>query len=231
MAVELVDVVGAAGRAVAVRVDGREDLGTAVERLGLARAPVLVLVGGAAHMSGADTARVRDALAHAIVPVVERAGATVVDGATKVGVMELAGDVRAELGARFPLVGVIVAALVGDAELDDRHTHFVLVPGEEWGDESELLAAFAAAVADGSPSVTVLANGGDIAWDDVAVSIAEERRVVVLADSGRTADELAAAATTRARSLHESGFVAVVPVTDSDAIGAALARALGTSAP
>jgi hypothetical protein len=77
----------------------------------------------------------------------------------------------------------------------------------------------------------VLANGGDIAWDDVAFSIAEERRVVVLADSGRTADELAAAATTRARSLQESGFVVVVPVTDSDAIRAAIARALGTSVP
>jgi hypothetical protein len=60
---------------------------------------------------------------------------------------------------------------VSETELDERHTHFVLVPGEDWGDESELVSAFATAVARGSRSVTVLANGGAIAWRDAAWSV------------------------------------------------------------
>lgn len=179
-------------------------------------------------MAASDAARVKEALAAGVVPVVERLGATVVDGATRVGVMRIIGDVRAEAGAGFPLVGVVAAQLLAEAELDERHTHFVLVPGDKWGDESELLSAFAT-VAGGPRAVTVLANGGAIAWDDVAFSVAERHRVVVLAGSGRTADELAAAETPRALALHESGLVRVVPVRDTDAVSAEVAEALETS--
>jgi hypothetical protein len=223
--VELVDVEVRGRRIPAVRVGGRDDLPAAVERLGLERSPVVVLVGGAAHMAASDAARVKEAFAVGIVPVVERLGATVVDGATRVGVMRLIGDVRTEAGAGFPLVGVVAAKLLADAELDERHTHFVLVPGEKWGDESALLSA-SATVVGGPRAVTVLANGGAIAWDDVSFSVAEGRRVVVLAGSGRTADELAAAKTPRAWALHDSGLVRVVPVRDTDAVSAEVAQAL-----
>jgi hypothetical protein len=172
--------------------------------------------------------RVKEALAVSIVPVVQRLGATVVDGATRVGVMRLVGEVRAEAGGGFALVGVVAARLRAEAELDEHHTHFVLVPGEKWGDESELLSAFATVVG-GRRAVTVLANGGATAWGDLAFSIAEKRPVVALAGSGRTADELAAADTPRARALHESGLVSVVPVRDTDAVSAEVADALNTS--
>jgi hypothetical protein len=187
---------------------------------------VLVLVGGAADMSETDAGLVEQALSAAIVPVVERVRATVVDGATRVGVMQLVGRARAELSGGFPLVGVVVAGLVAETELDEHHTHFVLVPGDDWGDESELLSAFATAVAAGARGVTVLANGGDIAWRDLASSVAEGRPVVVLGGSGRTADELAEAETPRARDLHESRLVTVVAVDDADAVATAVADAL-----
>jgi SLOG in TRPM, prokaryote len=230
VAVELVDVEVRGRRIPAARVVGRGDLAVAAARLGLERSPVVVLVGGAAHMAASDTRRVTEALSDAVVPVAERLGAIVVDGATRVGVMKLIGDLRSKAGAGFPLVGVVAAQLVGEAELDERHTHFVLVPGTTWGDESELLSAFAAA-AGGSRSVTVLANGGALAWDDAAFSVAEGRRVVVLAGSGRMADELAAAESGRARALHESGLVTVVPVGDAKALATELAGALESYAP
>jgi hypothetical protein len=211
------------------RVAGRDDLAAAVGAFGLAPSPVLVLVGGAADMSETDAELVERALSAAIVPVVERVGATVVDGATRVGVMRLVGRARAEVSGRFPLVGVVVAGLVAETELDEHHTHFVLVPGDDWGDESELLSAFATAVADGARSVTVLANGGPIAWRDVASSVAEGRPVVVLGGSGRTADELASAETPRARDLYESRLVTVVEVTDADAVATSVADALDGS--
>jgi hypothetical protein len=75
----------------------------------------------------------------------------------------------------------------------------------------------------------VLANGGAIAWDDVAFSVAEERPVVALAGSGRTADELAAAETPRAQALHDTGLVSVAPVRDTDAVSAEVADALNRS--
>jgi uncharacterized protein with LGFP repeats len=212
----------------AARVEGRDDLPAAAERLGLDHAPVLVLVGGAASMDASDAVHVKEALAVGIVPVVEQLGATAVDGATRVGVMQLIGEVRAEAAASFSLVGVVAAQLLAEAELDEHHTHFVFVPGEKWGDESELLSAFATVVG-GQRSVTVLANGGAIAWDDVAFSVAEGRPVIALAGSGRTADELAAADTPRAQALHDSGLVSVVPVRDTDAVSAKVADALERS--
>ena len=229
MAVELVELEVRGARIPAARVCGREDLLAAVARLGLAPSPVLVLVGGAADMSAADARSVEEALSAAIVPVVERVGATVIDGATRVGVMQLVGRVRAELSAGFPLVGVVAAGLVAETELDEHHTHFVLVPGEEWGDESELLSAFATAVASGGPTVTVLANGGAIALQDVESSVAEGRPIVVLAGSGRTADELAAAETARAQALHDSRLLTVVGVTDANAVATAVAAAFDGS--
>ena len=229
MAVELVELEVRGRRIPAARIGGRDDLTEAAAGLGLPRSPVLVLVGGAADMSPADAGFVREALSAAIVPVVERVGATVVDGATRFGVMQLVGEVRAERSALFPLVGVVVAELVAETELDEHHTHFVLAPGEEWGDESELLSAFATTVARGTPAVTVLANGGAVAWKDAASSVAERRRVVVLAGSGRSADELAAAETPRARALHESSLVTVVAVTDADAVATAVGGALEES--
>jgi SLOG in TRPM, prokaryote len=211
------------------RVAGRDDLHAAVRGLGLSPSPVLVLVGGAAEMSETDALLVEQALSAAIVPVVERVGATVVDGATRVGVMQLVGRARAGLSGGFTLVGVVVAGLVAETELDEHHTHFVLVPGDDWGDESELLSAVATAVADGARTVTVLANGGAVAWRDVASSVAEERPVIVLAGTGRTADELASAETPRARDLYESPLVTVVAVTDHDAVATAVADALDGS--
>jgi len=46
------------------------------------------------------------------------------------------------------------------AELERHHTHFVLVPGNEWGDESPWLADVADTLAAGEPSVTIVASSG-----------------------------------------------------------------------
>lgn len=229
MSLELSELEVRGKRIPTARVAGRDDLRSAVRGLGLSPSPVLIVVGGAAEMSETDALLVEEALSAAIVPVVERVGATVVDGATRVGVMQLVGRARAGLSGGFPLVGVVVAGLVAETELDEHHTHFVLVPGDDWGDESELLSAVATAVADGARTVTVLANGGAVAWRDVASSVAVERPVIVLAGTGRTADELASAETPRARDLYESPLVTVVAVTDADAVATAVADALDGS--
>jgi hypothetical protein len=221
-----------------VRIDGLEDLAEAVAALKLGRSPVVVLVGGASNMAPADGTRVGVTLVEALIPVVRRAGAIVVDGGTQAGVMELIGDAREKTRSDFPLVGVVVdslgatpgrAAASDAAPLDPRHTHFVLVPGERWGDEAAYIAGFAGVLADGAATVTVVANGGDVAWDDVRFSIAQGRVIVVLAESGRTADELAQAKTPRARELHETGLLRVASLDQTAEVEEAIARALGVA--
>lgn len=189
--------------------------------------PTLALVGGAGGMNEFDLARLRLLFEGALAPLAESLGAFVVDGGTDAGVMRLMGQARARTGAAFPLVGVAATGTVAlpgtapshpeAASLEPHHTHFVLVPGAKWGDESPWLSRVAGALAAGAPSVTVLVNGGEIARQDVSRSIQAGRPVVVVAGSGRTADTLAAALRgeaddAQAKTLATSGLLRMVDV-------------------
>jgi SLOG in TRPM, prokaryote len=187
--------------ATAVRVAGSDELTGALKQLDLGGSyPTLVLVGGAGGMGSADLERLRPVFEEALVPVAQAAGAVVVDGGTDSGVMRLLGQAHARHGATFPLVGVAAAvtvALEGNrssrpdaAPLEPNHSCFLLVPGQDWGDESPWLARVATALAGTSPSVTVVVNGGPIVLSDVAHSVAVKRPVLLVAGSGRSADLL-----------------------------------------
>ena len=179
------------------------DVAPAVAGLGLrGRPPVLVVVGGAAGLDEADKKRLFTLFGHALLPIVASWQAVVVDGGTDSGVMQLLGRARAGAGATFPLVGVAPEKMVilpgDDAEQGDRaplernHSHFVLVPGSSWGDESPWLSRVATVIAGGARSATVLINGGEIAFRDVAHSLEADRPVLAIAGTGRTADRIAA---------------------------------------
>jgi hypothetical protein len=214
----------------AVRPLGLDEVDGVPELLGLSAQPVLVVVGGASGMP-AESPDVGALFTDVLAPLAERVGATVVDGGTDEGVMQLMGSARAAGSLTFPLVGVVVDELAGygggrtsdeAVALEPNHTHFVLVPGEEWGDEAPWVARVASAVAADRGSATVLVNGGETAWMDVAHSIEASRAVVVIDGSGRTADEIAAAlggdaiAEPRARELVQSGRIRAVRASDRD---------------
>lgn len=207
-----------------------DDLPTAVAELGLpSPRPVLALIGGAGRMAETDLSELFSAT---IAATVRQAGALAVDGGTDSGVMRLMGRARDD----FPLVGVAVEALVepaGDVPLEPHHTHRVLVPGSSWGEDARYLARVATLLSAGAPAVTVLVNGGEIAYDDCFLSIAEKRPVVVLSGTGRVADEIAAAASgqasdrasgrdSRAVELAHSPWVRVEQATDRRAVAACL---------
>ena len=186
-----------------VQVRDRRDLAIALEDLGLLRAnPVLVLTGGASNLNAKDFDRLEYFFAAVLAPLAEELGLTVVDGGTDTGVMQLMGRARAQLNASFPLVGVApigkihfpsAISLAGTHPLEPHHTHFVLIPGFSWGDESPWLAEVASILAGNAPSVTVLINGGNVSLLDVQASLAEGRSVNVLFGTGRLADEIATA--------------------------------------
>jgi len=157
--------------------------------------------------------------------------------------MRVAGQVREATGAKFALVGVAAEGTVaspgqasapGSSQLESRHTHLIIVPGDQWGDESPWLSRVAAVIAGDRPSVTLVSNGGDITYADIERSLDAGRPVIVLAGTGRTADAIAAAAVnggsvpwSRASAIASSAGVTVVPATDAAALWAALDSALG----
>jgi SLOG in TRPM, prokaryote len=203
-------------------------------------APVVVLVGGAGGLEPAEARACSVLFEQALLPVVEDIGAVLVDGGTDAGIMSLAAQARRRIRGRSPHVGVVAKGTVrwpGDvrephdaADLEPHHTHFVVAPGDRWGDEAPWLSVVASAIAGPAPSVTVLANGGNVAYDDVRISVSALRPVLVLDGTGRAAAAIAAArsgapADPRAVTPAASALVSVARG-DPDAVRAALATAL-----
>jgi hypothetical protein len=211
----------------AARVQNFDELPRAARDLGLpSPRPVIVLVGGAGGMTEFDLARLRPLFDEVLAPIAEELGAIVVDGGTDAGVMRLMGQARAT--RKFPLVGVVVEQLAGlplqpllkdQWTLEAHHTHFVFTPGSHWGDESIWISRLATVLACSQPSVSVLINGGEIAYQDVAHSLEQRRTVIIIDGSGRTADVLAEALRgkvkdTRAGQLAASGLLTSVRLAD-----------------
>jgi hypothetical protein len=227
----------------AMEVDDPAALPAALSALGVNYPrPTVTVVGGAGGLDEADLDVLRSIFVSAIAPVLQRHNAAAVDGGTLSGVMRLMGEARAQSGASFPLVGVAAAGTVRlpgrpdppgvDTVLEPHHSHFIIVPGDEWGTESPWIAETTSVLAGGRPSVTVLINGGDIAYSDVERSVQDRRRVVVVAGSGRTADAIAGAlvgdiSDDRAERLAATGLIDTVPVDEPAALAALLDGVLG----
>jgi hypothetical protein len=176
-----------------------QELSGVMEGLGLARpVPVLVLVGGADGLDETAARRLRQLLGKTLVPALRRLGATVIDGGTDAGVMGLMGRARSEANAGFPLLGVAARGTVrspgngapagGYARLEQHHSHFILVPGEEWGDEAPWISAAADELSQGRGGATLVAGGGRITRLDLELSLLAGRPAILLAGSGGTAD-------------------------------------------
>lgn len=186
--------------AVARELADRDELAGAVRGVHPPR-PVLVLVGGADSLEQAVAQRIAAMFGDRLIPLLEHLGAAVIDGGTDAGIMATIGQARAAAGAFFPLIGVAARGTVrmpGDAPpphtaLEPNHTHFLLVPGDNWGDESPWISAAAAALADGAPSATLAAGGGKITRRDVRLSVKIRRPTLLLAGSGGATDAIARA--------------------------------------
>jgi hypothetical protein len=75
-------------------------------------------------------------------------------------------------------------------QLEPHYSHFILVPGNEFGDESQWIFDAATILSKENKSVTILINGGEISRKDIQLSIEKGRQVIVLSRTGRLADEI-----------------------------------------
>jgi hypothetical protein len=124
----------------------------------------------------------------------EETGSVVIDGGTQAGIMTEIGRQRKRNKFSFPLIGVVFDTLLMQEDpksvLDPNHTHFFLIPGEDWGDESAWISKIATSAAGDKKSITILVNGGIISRTDVEYSLLENRPTFVMRGTGRLANEI-----------------------------------------
>ncbi|MDQ4068012.1 MAG: DUF4231 domain-containing protein [Actinomycetota bacterium] len=208
----------------------------------------LVLVLGAA--TGLDPTVVpvlSELLSLHLAPVARHTAAVVMDGGTDAGAMAVLGAALWDRGPYRALVGVAPGALVsypgappdGDmAALEPHHSHFVLTPGDRWGDETELLFALADELAATVPVVAVLAGGGPVATQEVLQAVRRRWPVLVVSGTGGLADEVARSVEGRrdgrdatvddpvVTEIASRGDIEVVPLREPSNLGATLVRRL-----
>jgi len=192
-------------RALCVFPDEPAELAPAISMLGLEDGyPVIVLIGGGIQEQQAVvTRRAIQTLAR----IAEDTKALVICGGTDMGVMADIGQERWQKHYTFPLIGITLEALVtwpggprstnflwwGKKRwmLAPRYSHFILVPGSEFGDESPWIVDAATILSKDHRSVTVLMNGGNVSRKDIELSVENGRPVIALGGTGRLANELA----------------------------------------
>jgi hypothetical protein len=210
---------------------GRDtDAQTILKTLDLAQPHALIMVfGGAKGLDDSQKVRLAELFTDAIAPAAAELGALVIDGGTQSGVMAMMGEALARDGRGSQLLGVAPAGKVtypgapSDANigngtpLEPNHSHFVLVEGDEWGSETDMMFKLAGAL--NVPVATMLINGGSIAGSEALQSVRNGWQLLVVEGSGRFADEISAAVrdgqfakSAEASEIARSGRVAVFPV-------------------
>jgi hypothetical protein len=184
--------------------DERSDLAQAISELQLETGyPVIVLIGGGIEEQQAEATR---RAIQTISKIAEEMNTVVICGGTDMGVMAEIGQIKGRKHYKFPLVGVAPEKLVTWADgpdstnflwwgtqrwqLEPHYSHFILVPGSEFGDESPWIVDTATIVSKGHGSVTILINGGEVSRKDIDLSLEHGRPVIALSRTGRLADEL-----------------------------------------
>jgi SLOG in TRPM, prokaryote len=219
--------------ALSVFPDEPSDLEQAISELGLkGRYPVIVLIGGEIEAQQADLTRRAIEL---ISRTAEALHAIVICGGTDMGVMAEIGQIRSRNGYKFPLMGITPEKLVtwpggprstkflwwGKQlwQLEPHYSHFILVPGSQFGDESPWIVDTATMLSKDQRSVTILINGGEVSRKDIQLSLENGRPVIVLSRTGRLADELA-------RQPERNKLITVLPVNAEKSITEAVQKAL-----
>lgn len=178
----------------AAHISDNEDIEKAIQELQIPHPKsVIVLVGGAGGISWWDKIPMRKAV-RIVAKVADETQSIVVDGGTQAGIMKQVGKERKRNRFSFPLIGVVFDNLLmkedPESILDPNHTHFFLIPGSDWGDESGWISKIATALAGEQKSITILVNGGNISKTDVEYSLLENRPAFIMRGTGRLADQI-----------------------------------------
>lgn len=161
---------------------------------------VLVVNGGTAELDSLLEAQLGRLLQDGVARLASEEQLTLVTGATDADIFALLGQGLARWGRTAPCIGVTVAdlatwpgKLAGEAPLESHHSHFVLVEGQHWGDETATMYALVAWLARDRPSAAIFASGGEIVIHEMQANVRQGRTMILLAGSGRATDAVLAA--------------------------------------
>jgi hypothetical protein len=213
------------GQVLCVFPDVLSDLVKALSELRLENDyPVIVLIGGGI---GDFEAKVTQQAIQTIAGIAEEINALVICGGTDMGVMAGIGQTRTQNHYKFPLVGITLEELVTWPDgphstkfmwwgkqrwqLEPHYSHFMLVPGSEFGDESQWIVDAATALSKGQRSITILINGGEVSRKDIELSLDCGRPVIALSRTGRLADEIS-------RDMDRNKLITVIPANRAERI-------------
>lgn len=149
---------------------------------------LLILNGGTAKLD-ADVVTQLQPLIGALAQLVVNERIQVITGGTQAGVFELFGQALEQCGnTSAPCIGVIAGAGGSASRLEPHHSHFVIVEGAEWGEETPLMYRLAASLAKSCPSISVFAGGGRISLTEMAQNVSQDREMILLAGSEGSTD-------------------------------------------
>ena len=211
------------------------DLAQAISELGLkGRYPVIVLIGGEIDK---EHAAVTQQAVQTISRIAQDLKSVVICGGTNMGIMAEIGHTRRRNHHNYPLIGIAPEELVtwplgpkttkflwwGKErwQLEPHYSHFILVPGSKFGDESPWIFDAATLLSQERRSVTILINGGEVSRKDIEMSLEYGRPVIALSHTGRLADELA-------RRPERDKLITVVPANAEKQIVEAVRSALSS---
>lgn len=216
--------------------DDRTHLAKAMSELRLQGSyPVIVLIGGEIDAQHAEATQLA---LETIAKTAESLHLVIVSGGTNMGVMAAIGQIREQNHYKFPLIGIAPEDLVtwpggprgtkflwwGKQrwQLESHYSHFLLVPGSHFGDESPWIVDAATLLSKGRKSATILLNGGEVSRQDIQLSLSIGRPTIALSRTGRLADEIA-------RDPNRDKAITVIPANAEKQIVEALRVALSNN--
>ncbi len=184
-----------------VRVSRETDPAAIIAALGISTPRAIVcLNGGTAKLKKSLSSHLESLLADGVARIAAEESLAIITGATDAGIISLLGRGVEKWRLNAPLIGVAPDKLVtwpgrkeGDTPLEPHHSHFVLVEGEDWGDETKTMYALAGELSESCPSLAVYAGGGNVAGNEMQANVNQGRQMILIDGSGRKTDAVLAA--------------------------------------
>jgi hypothetical protein len=181
-----------------------------------------MITGGASGMDEEVNANLARLFTQSIAPIAISMRAMIIDGGTHAGVMKIIGKVMREQQQKSILLGVSAEGRViypgkpvkadehKGSQLDSNHSHFVLVETNARGGETETMYELAGLLSTACSSVAILTNGGKITEEEVLQNVLQRRPIIVIAGSGRFADDLVGFLHGQLPDLHDSRLAEII---------------------
>ena len=163
---------------------------------------VLLMIGDAVGLNEEGEAYLIQLFSRGLARSVAEMDTVIIDSGRNGGTSAKLGQGVADRGRKSAMVSVVSADTVtypgdsqtgvkGETQLDPNHSHFILTPGDDAGDETEMIFNVASHLAKPKSIVAIVVGGGDVAKKQVLQSVRNNWPVIVIKETGGLADDIA----------------------------------------